>query len=79
MNNPAFPHGLDRTLPSRRVFPRAQGARKKLPRFMPRNSLKSLDSDEKIQGNQRKGAYVNRRLTKVSLFMKPRGRVMENT
>ena len=28
-----------------------EGLRKKFPRFMPRNSLKRLDSDERIQGN----------------------------
>src|ERR1700722_6906296 len=39
---------------------RAQGARKKLPRFMPRNPLKSLDSDERIQGNPRQSNPHNR-------------------
>jgi hypothetical protein len=28
-----------------------KGVKKKLPRFMPRNTLKSIDSDERIQGN----------------------------
>src|SRR5271167_1489998 len=30
-----------------------KGLRKKFPRFKPRNPLKSLDSDERIQGNPR--------------------------
>jgi hypothetical protein len=29
-------------------------ARKNFPQFMPHNALKSLDSDERIQGNPRK-------------------------
>jgi hypothetical protein len=30
-----------------------KGLRKKFPRFKPRNPLKNLDSDERIQGNPR--------------------------
>jgi hypothetical protein len=40
--------------------PGAQGAMKQLPRFMPRNPLKNLDSDERIQGNPRKSNPHNR-------------------
>ena len=48
MENPKLPHGLDRVLPFRRF---GQKAKKNFDRFMPRNPLISLDSDEEIQGN----------------------------
>jgi hypothetical protein len=44
-------HGLDGTLNARRE---GKSERKKFSRFIPRNSLKRLDSDERIQGNPRK-------------------------
>jgi hypothetical protein len=41
-------------VPFRAAEFRGETARKKRPRFLPRNPLKSLDSDERIQGNPRK-------------------------
>jgi hypothetical protein len=38
---------------------RGKAQRKKLPRFMPCNPLKSLDSDERIQGNPRESNALN--------------------
>jgi hypothetical protein len=45
--------------PSRRFFPPGEGARKIISRFIPRNPLKSLDSDERIQENPRKSKPIN--------------------
>src|SRR5271156_5887979 len=53
MNIPALPHGLDRTLPSRRLSTPGKTREKNYPRFKSRNPLISLDSDERIQGNPR--------------------------
>src|ERR1700722_11062519 len=39
--------------PYRRLSTPGKRAEKKFPRFKPRNPLKSLDSDERIQGNPR--------------------------
>jgi hypothetical protein len=50
MNNPALPHAKNA---SSRLNAEGRSARKKLPHFNPRNPLKSLDSDERIQGNPR--------------------------
>src|ERR1700722_1400060 len=38
---------------------KGKGLRKNFPRFKPRNSLKSLDSDERIQGNPRQSRAHN--------------------
>jgi hypothetical protein len=38
-----------------------EGARKNFPRVKPRNPLKSLDSDERIQGNPRQSKAHERR------------------
>jgi hypothetical protein len=57
MNNSALPYGLDRR--SRRGA-MGKGGRKILPAKTPRNPLKRLDSDERIQGNPRKSNSSNR-------------------
>ena len=62
MNNPALPHGLDRGLPFRRLSTLRKRAEKKGPRFKLRNLLKSLDSDERIQGNPRESNAPERDL-----------------
>jgi hypothetical protein len=54
MNNPALTHGLDRKLPFRRCERHGESGEKKVSSFKLRNPLKSLDSDERIQGNPRK-------------------------
>src|ERR1700722_4217973 len=59
MNNSALPYGLDRR--SRRGA-MGKGGRKILPAKTPRNPLKSLDSDERIQGNPRKSKAQKRDL-----------------
>jgi hypothetical protein len=58
MNNPAFP-------PAKIVSPRFRAANatdkrleKKRSSIMSRNPLKSLDSDERIQGNPRKSKEI---------------------
>jgi hypothetical protein len=48
MNNPALPHAKNA---SSRLNAEGRSARKNFPHFNPRNPLKSLDSDERIQGN----------------------------
>jgi hypothetical protein len=56
MNNPAFPHDLDRVLSlttpldTRRLSTPGKAREKFLARIR-HNALKSLDSDERIQGN----------------------------
>ena len=63
MNNPALPHGLDRGLPFRRLSTLRKRAEKKGPGFKLRNLLKSLDWDERIQGNPRESKAQNRVLS----------------
>src|ERR1700749_1925325 len=53
MNNPPFAHGLDHRRPSPAGLTRRRGGREKFSPQKPRNPLKSLDSDERIQGNPR--------------------------
>jgi hypothetical protein len=56
MEKPKLPHGL-----YRRVRLRGEKtAKKNFSRFIPRNPLISLDSDERIQGNPRKSNPQNR-------------------
>jgi hypothetical protein len=47
-------------LPFRRFERYGKGLRKKLSRFKPRNLLKSLDSDERIQANPRQSDLMGR-------------------
>jgi hypothetical protein len=54
MNKLALPHSLDHMHPYRPLRTPGKGLRKKFPRFKPRNPLKSIDSNERIQGNPRK-------------------------
>jgi hypothetical protein len=53
MNDPALPHGLGRWL-RYCTSQRRERAAEILVAKIPRNPLKSLDSDERIQGNPRK-------------------------
>jgi len=53
MNNPALPHGLDRGIPSGAANATERGEKYSSGK-KPRNSLKTLDPDERIQGNPRK-------------------------
>jgi hypothetical protein len=54
MENPALPRDKLSDQPLRRGGDATKRLAKKHLLFMPRNSLKSLDSDERIQGNPRK-------------------------
>jgi hypothetical protein len=56
MNNSALPHRLDRRVPFRVLVGR-EASRKIPARFIPCNPLKSLDWDERIQGNPKKSNW----------------------
>src|ERR1700738_4440205 len=63
MNNPALPPaktGGPAPVPALRTP--EKGVEKNFPRFKPRNPLKSLDSDERIQGNPRQSNLHQRGL-----------------
>jgi hypothetical protein len=62
MNNPALPHGLDRNLPFGAAQRRGKKPAKSFFRSKPRNPLKRLDSDERIQGNPNKSKAQKRGL-----------------
>jgi hypothetical protein len=59
MNNSALPYGLDRRS---RCGATGKGGRKIFRTKTPHNPLKSLDSDERIQGNPRKSKAQKRGL-----------------
>src|ERR1700729_2444370 len=71
MNNSALPHGIDREPLFRHRSPRER-PEKTFPRFMMRNPLKSLDSDERIQGNPRKSKEIQRPSIGVLAAKRPR-------
>jgi hypothetical protein len=64
MISPAFRIGQSTRAPFRGPFPRTGGREKNLVRLVPRNPLKSLDPDERIQGNPRQGGEVHPRTDK---------------
>src|SRR5580704_4912474 len=59
MSDPALPPAKTVAARCGAANVRGRGARKYFPRFFPRNSLISLDSDERIQGNPNKSNPYN--------------------
>jgi hypothetical protein len=67
MNNPAPSAGQEPRAPRHHsgAANGTESAEKKFPRFMPRNPLKSLDSDERIQGNPTLGGTYTARTIQI--------------